>query len=137
MNHRIVINYPAAELRGMSETVVKERRLATVYLFVRSTLVFDIVFDCLFAGILANRVYIIPLRPELSAPQLLLHFGVCGEDHFGSDAFDGLHHFSGSEVRYRLDEKMHMVFVRTNLVESDLEPLLDAETHVLQRLGDL
>ncbi len=48
--------------------VSKQIGLATVDGFVRSALVFDIVLYGLFVAVLANGVYIIPLRPELPAP---------------------------------------------------------------------
>ncbi len=116
---------------------VEERRLAAVDGFVCSTLVFNIVLDCLFVGVLANRVYIIPLCPELSTPQFLLHFGMLCEDVLGRDAFDDAHEVGGSDIGNGLDEEMDMVFVRSHLVESNLVSLLDAAAHVLQRLGDL
>ena len=119
----------------MSEAVVKQRRLATVYLCVRSTLVFNIVFDYLFVGVLANRVYIITLCPELSTPQFLLDFGMLFKDLLGRDAFDCSHEMGGWEVRNGLYEEMHMVFVCSHLVESYLVSLFDAEAHVLQRLN--
>ena len=115
----------------------EQRRLATVYLCVCSTLVFNIVFDDLFAGVLANRVYIITFCPELSTPQFLFHFGMLFEDSLRGDAFDGLHEVGGWEVRNGLYEEMHMVFVCSHLVESYLVSLLDAEAYVLQRLSDL
>ena len=120
----------------MSLRETEQCRLPAVYLNVCSTLVLNIVCNGVFVAMLANGVYIIPLRPELPTPQLLLHLGVRGEDHFGRDAFDRLHYSRGSEVRHCLDEKMDMIFVRTHLVEPNFVPLLDAEAHVFQRHFD-
>lgn len=100
-------------------------------------MVFDIVFDDLFAGILANRVYIIAFCPELSTPQFPFDFGVFGEDLLGGDAFDDSHEVGGGDVWNGLYEEVHMVFIRSHLVESYLEPFLDTATHILQRLGNL
>lgn len=91
----------------------------------------------MFAGVLANRVYIITLCPELSTPQFLFYFGMLFEDYLRRDALDGLHEAGGWKVRNGLYEEMHMVFICSHLVKSNLVPLLDAEAHVLQRLCDL
>jgi len=115
----------------------KQIWLATVDGFVRSALVFDIVSDGLFVSVLANRVYIIPLRPELPAPQLALDFGVLFENHACRDAFRDLRKLVRGVRGNGLNEEVHMVFIRTDLMVSDLVPLLDAATHVLQRQGDL
>ena len=100
-------------------------------------MVFNIVFDYLFAGVLANRVYIIAFRPELSTPQFLLHFGMLFKNLLGRDAFDDAHEVGGGNVRNGLYEEMHMVFIRPHLVESYLVSFFDAATHVLQRPCDL
>ena len=85
------INYPAAELRGMSlPHGIKQSRMLVVYFCIRSTLVFDIVFDGLLVAILADGVDIVPFRPEFASPQFPFHLRVRREDHFGCDAFDRL-----------------------------------------------
>jgi len=114
---------------------VEQHRLAVVYFTVCSTLVFDIVLNDLFVRILSHRVYIISLRPKLSAPQLLFDFGMLFEDALGRDAFDDLGDTGGSEFGNGLNEEMDMVFIRSDFVKADLVPLLDAKAHVLQRLG--
>ena len=54
-------------------------------------LVPDVLLDAVLVAVLPDRAHEVPIRPELAAPQLLLHLRAGGEDLFGGDALDGLH----------------------------------------------
>lgn len=54
-------------------------------------LVLDVFLDAVLVAVLPHGAHEVPVRPELAAPQLLLHLRARGEDFAGGDALDDLH----------------------------------------------
>ncbi len=52
----------------------------------------------------------------------------------GGDTLDYLYDHLRRHHRYTLDEKMHMVFVSSDLNKMDFVPLLDLQTYFLKRV---
>ena len=63
-----------------------------MYLFVTSTLVFDIIAYDFFIPIIPDRVYIVTTCPKFPSPEHSFHFGKSDEYLFGCDAFRRLHY---------------------------------------------
>ena len=85
-----------------------------VDLLVVFSLVFDIVGDDLFVGVLAYGIDIVPLCPEFPSPQLSLYFGMLFEDLSRRDAFGDLDDPLWEHGWDGLYEKVHMIFVSTD-----------------------
>ena len=82
-----------------------------------------LIFLSLILYLLANRRFVsvltycarkVPIGPELSAPQFLPHLRTALEYLFGRYAFEHRHYLRHTLSRYRLHQKMHVVFVRAN-----------------------
>ena len=72
----------------------------------------------------------IPVRPELSAPQLFLYLGTPFEYLPGCNAFDDRYYPAGAVCWDGLHEEMHMILVRTNLKKFHLVTFLDLNTYL-------
>ena len=59
-------------------------------LFVLAALVLDVAFDDMLISILSHGVHVEATRPEVPAPEHLLHVGVMVEDVLGRKALDDL-----------------------------------------------
>ena len=85
-----------------------------------AALFMNILSDHFLIAVLTDGVRVIPARPELSAPEHSLDFGVTTEDLSCGNALDGLYDSRGRHHGDALDEKMDMVFIRPDLHEMDL-----------------
>ena len=69
-------------------------------------------------SVLTDGVEVVPIGPELTSPQEDFHLGVSFEHFFRRDAFDRRDHARNPDVWNRLDEKVCMIFVETDIEES-------------------
>lgn len=97
-------------------------------------LILDVLFNHIFVPVLAHRADEVPVRPKLPAPQLLLDLRARREDLPRRDALYQLHYLLRAVHRYRLHQKMHVVFVRPDLQKRNLIPLADFQTNFFQLL---
>jgi len=68
-------------------------------------------------AILSHGIGVVARGPELSTPEILLHFGMGEKDIFGSDVFDFCDDTGEGLIGSSLQEEMDMIFVDTNLKE--------------------
>ena len=101
-------------------------------LFVLAALVLDIAFDDIFVCVLSHRIHVKATRPEVPAPEDLLHCWMMVKDVLGRQALDDLSDARWSEDRNALQEKVHVICIRSDLDESDFIPLLDGQTDLFQ-----
>ena len=101
-------------------------------LFVSPALVLDVAFDDILVCVLSHRVHVETARPEVTAPEDLLHCGMMIEDVLGCQTLDDLGDARWSEDRNALQEKVDMICIRSDLDESDFIPLLDGQTNLFQ-----
>lgn len=133
------MNYPAASY-GVSplhpQLEIEQAQLLRMELRILLflSLLPDIVANDFFIAIAAHRVDIVPVRPELAAPQHLFDLGCAAEDFSGRQTFDNADHLGRTVGWHRLNEKMNMGFVRANLEELDWIAFGDFETYVFQHL---
>ena len=104
-------------------------------LYIVLSLIFDIGFDDLFIGILANCIKIIPTCPEMTSPEFFLYCRVCLKDLFCNDTFYCLHHFAREYVWHTLEQKMHMIFVCSYFNKMYFITLCYCQTHCFDCLG--
>ena len=69
---------------------------------------------------LPNGADIVPITPELAAPQLLFDTGDTGKDFARGQTLDDPDNLGWAVGRYGLDEKMHVVPIGPNFDERDL-----------------
>ena len=97
-------------------------------------LLLDVLADHLLVAVLPDRADVIAICPELAAPQLFLYLRAGRKDFSRRDALDDLHDLLRAVHRHRLHQKMHMVFVRSDLQKPDLMPLADFDTNLFEFL---
>jgi hypothetical protein len=131
------MNYPAAELRGIKPLKIEKRELASMNLPVCTALLLNIFFNHFLITVLAYRVRVVSARPELTAPEHLLHFGVYAKDFLCRDALDDLDNCLWGHHGDTLNEKVDMVFICPNLHEMDLMSFPDPRTYLLQSIFDV
>jgi len=100
---------------------------------VRAALLMNVLSDHFLVTVLTDGICVIPARPELSTPEHLLDFGMTSEDLLCSDALDGLNDCRGRHHGDALDEKMDMVFIRSDLDEMNLVSFSYPHAHIFER----
>ena len=93
-------------------------------------------YDC-FTPVLSHGVDIVPLCPELTAPEFTLHLGMLCKDVLCGDTLCDLDYTTWCIFGDCLDKEVYVVFVRSNLVVADFVALLYTETALLERCGHL
>ena len=88
----------------------------------------------IFVAVLAHRADEVSVRPELPAPQLLLHLRAGREYLSRRDALYQLHYLLRAVRRHTLHQEMHVVFVGAYLQERNLKALTDFQTDFLELL---
>jgi hypothetical protein len=83
---------------------------------------------------LADRVDKKSISPKFSSPKFGFHFGVFSENFLGGDAFQSRDQRSRTHPGNTLNQKMNMIFVRSNLQKVNIVALLNLKTDLLQRL---
>src|SRR5574337_131014 len=132
------MNNPAAS-RGVSDTgriPSEQSELLTMQLSVLllSPLGGDVALDLPFTPVTANRADVVPVRPELAAPEVPLHRGDPAEHLAGGQALDHPRDLRRAVRGDCLHEEVHVVLVRTDLQERDLVPSRDIEADVSEHL---
>lgn len=94
-------------------------------------LVFDIVGNDFLVAVRTDSREVVALRPERPAPELLFYLFVVFEYLLCGDAFDFLYHSRRQHHRYRLGEKVDMIFVSPYFEKVDLIRYRDAKTYLL------
>jgi len=135
------MNYPAAS-RGVSGTgrMPSEQpellRMELGILFL-PPLRRNVPLDLTLAPVAADRADVVPIRPELPAPQVLLH-GRHPAEHLASrQTLDDSDQLGRTVRRDRLHEKVHVIPVRPNLEERNLIPRGNLQADVPEHLVDL
>lgn len=75
----------------------------------------DILLDLFFVTMQAHGVDVVSCCPEFATPEELLDFRVFQENLFCGDTLGDLGDLGGQHYRDRLDQKVNMVFVGSNL----------------------
>ncbi len=94
----------------------------------------DVALDLAFAPVPADRADLVPVRPELAPPEVLLHRGDPPEHLARGQALDHTHDLRRAVRGDRLHEEVHVVPVRPDLQERDLVPRRDLEADVSEHL---
>ena len=102
-------------------------------LFFPSLLLYVAAYHLLVA-MLTDRANVIAVRPELSAPQLLLYLWTGRKDFSRRDALDDLHNLLRAIHWPRLHQKMHMVFVGSHLKKRNFIAFADFHANLFELL---
>ena len=97
-------------------------------------LLLDVFANHLLVAVLAHRADVVAIRPELSAPQPLLHLRAGRKDFSRRDALDDLHDLLRAVHRHRLHQKMHVVFVRADLQKPNLVAFANFHANLFELL---
>ncbi len=132
------MNYPAAS-RGVSGTRRIPSEQTELLRMLLSVLLLpplggDLALDLAFASVTADRADVVPVRPELAAPEGLLHRGDAAEHLAGGQALDRAHDLRRAVRGDRLHEEVHVIPVRPDLQKRDLVPGCHLETDVTEHL---
>ena len=100
-------------------------------LFLPALLLYVFAYHLLVA-VLPYSADVIPGRPQMPSPQLLLHLRACGIDFSRCYALYDLHYFLRAVHRYALHQKMYVVFVRSYFQERNLIPVTDLQTDLFK-----
>jgi len=92
----------------------------------------DVSLDLTFAPVTADRADVVPVRPALAAPEVLLHRGDSAEHLAGGQALDHPHDLRRAIRGDRLYEEVRVVPVCPNLEEDDFIPFDDLQANVPQ-----
>src|ERR1044071_2373454 len=129
---------PRSKLRGITRVreVSKQRELLIMQLLVLffPALLFDVLANHLLVAVLTYDADVVAVRPELAAPQPLLHLWTGRKDFPRRDALDDLHDLLRAVHRHRLHQKMHVVFVRADLQKRDLKTFADFHANLFELL---
>src|ERR1035437_5641164 len=98
------------------------------------SLAFDIVSDHILVSMLTYSTREISVRPEFSAPQLLLHLWTSPEYFACCKALDHPDNPCHAVSRNRLHQKMHMILICADLQKLHLIPALQFNAHISQFL---
>lgn len=97
----------------------------------------NVPLDLPLGPVAADRVDVVPIPPELPAPQVLLHGRHTAEHLVSRRTLDDLDQFGRVVRRDRLHEKVHVIPVRPDLEKLDLIPRGDLQADVPEHLVDL
>ena len=97
-------------------------------------LLLDVLAYHLLVAVLTHRADVITRAPKFAAPQLLFYFGARGKDFSRGYAFDDLYNLLRTVHRYRLHQKIHLVFVSTYLDKRNFIAVADFHTHLFEFL---
>jgi hypothetical protein len=106
-------------------------------LFVRAALLLNVRAHHPFVPVLAHRVSVIPVRPKLTSPELLLDLRTTLKHLSGRQALYQRHDLGHAVSWYRLHQKVNVILIGAYFQELDLIPALDRQTHFFDRLIDL
>lgn len=98
------------------------------------SLVSNILRNTGFIAKLVDRVDEIFIGPKFSTPKVFFHFGMPPAYFSGCDTFDQPDYYTCALCWNRLNQKMNMIFVCTNLQKMNLVPLLNLHTYFLHGL---
>ena len=123
---------PRSKLRGIK---LEKRKLLfsmKLFIFLFPSLLTDVVPKIFFISMTTYRIDEEPLRPELSAPQLLFNLWNTFEYLPGCYTFHNLAEPARTVCRHRLKQKMNMVGVRPNFNETHLITTTYLKTNLFQ-----
>jgi len=103
-------------------------------IFFLTTLITDILRNARLIPKSADRIYKIPICPKLTSPKLLLHFRMLLENLTSRKVFQNCDDLSRTHSRYRLNQKMNMIFICAYFKKVNLISLLNLKTYRFQRL---
>jgi len=130
----LVNELPRSKLRGiyLLNMIIKQLKLISINLLILPTLAFDIVGYHFFITISSNCVDIVAARPKVTAPQQFLHLRMLLENLSPCNTFYRLHNVFWTHHWYTLYQKMHMVFINSNLYKMYFIPFIYPNTYVFQ-----
>lgn len=100
-------------------------------------LVLDVVANDRLVCVATDRVDVIAACPQCATPQLGLDAWDATENLTSGDTFYRLDDLRRTHRRYRLNQKMHVVFVRANFDEDNLVAIANVEANITKRLINL
>jgi len=101
-------------------------------ILVRVSLIRNVPANFCRTTMLSNRADVVAIRPELAAPQLLLHAGHPLEYFACRETFDDAHDLGRAVTRNRLHQEMHVGFVCPDLQKNELVAARNLQTHFAQ-----
>ena len=87
------------------------------------SLLFNILANCFFATMLANRIYVTPIGPKFSTPELLLYLWPLFKNFPCCYTLYNPRNLCWTIRRYRLNEKMYMIAIYAYFQKYYLIPL--------------
>ena len=101
-----------------------------MHLIVGLSLALDVVSDRVFVSVLTYSTGEVSVRPEFAAPQLLLHVWAPSEYLARSKTLDHRDNLRHTIRRHRLNQKMHVLFIRADFQELDLISVFQLKAYV-------
>ena len=101
-------------------------------IFFFKSLVTNILRNSRLVSKFADSINKIPISPEFSTPKFYFHLRILFEYLFGRDAFQHCDDLGRTHLGNRLNQKMNMVIVRTNLHKMNLIPFLNFHANFFQ-----
>ena len=97
-----------------------------------AALLLDILAYDFFIAMTSNSTDKVAFGPEFPTPQLLFDCGHSFKHFARRNAFDGLHNLRRTIRGNRLNEKVHVVFIRADLQENNRIPFGDVQTDLFE-----
>ena len=120
--------------RYLNTMLIEQFQLITIYSLILQSLILYIIRYHFFITISSYCVNIVPICPEMPSPQYFFYFPVSSKYFLARDTLDYLHCFSWRHYWNSLYQKMHMIFVNSNLHKVNLISLPYSYTDFLQCL---
>src|SRR5580693_6541733 len=103
-----------------------------LFVFFLGSLRFDILLNCIFVPMSAHRVHIVPLCPKFPTPKFLFYFWVEPEYLLRCNTLYSPDYLGRAQHGNTLYQKMHMIFVRSNLDKLNLIPFRYLKAYFFQ-----
>src|SRR6476620_3128549 len=103
--------------------------MVNAFIFLFSSLRFDIMLNGVFISMSADCIHIVPLRPKFPTPELLFYFRMQFENLPCCDTFHTPNDLHCTQCRNTLNQKVDMILVCSNLNELYLISLRYLKTY--------
>ena len=114
--------------------LIEQTKLITMNLLILPSLAFDIICYRGFIAVTTNGVDVVSVCPDVPAPKYFLNLRMSLEYFFSRNTFYQLHYFLGTSHWNTLNQKMHMIFIRSNFYKMYLAPFSYSYTYFFQTL---
>jgi hypothetical protein len=115
-----------------SSVVSQNQNLELPQIFLRLHLPLHMSFDGLPVFPFPYCGYIVPVSPNVPAPQDSLHRRLSEKDLPRRDALEYLHNQAWSHIRMRTADQMNVILIRPNRFHLDRKPIRDLGSRLLQ-----